>query len=584
VSLSSASVKNAKEWIARWLSRDAIAISAYLLAMAVMTYPLIFNLPGNSMPVGGDTNMKLWDVWWFERLAATGQPLFYTKDLFYPVGLDLSFHPASWTTTAVIWLLARVIGVYSAYKVMILVAVFSSAYAAYLLARWLTNNRAAAWFGGAIYSFAPYHLGDLRGHPDLTQLAFIPLAALFVLKGLREKRLWMAIVAGLMLGLTAWTGLYLFGFAVITLSALFIYEGWVGRAWRERHYWQFIAVFAVTAALLLVPRLAPVFDDPASFSFVTESKFSAYESQADLLAYFVPPPSNRILTPLLGELSKSIEQSVSVYSSPYLGWVALVASLSALFLRKEHKVVWLWAAIAALFLTLSLGPALRFASRVYLQIPLPAVALIETLGIFRSVRPILFHIGLLLPLAMLASFGLSAWLERLKEKPRVSAGVIVLLAAVLFTEYSIGFFSLRPLEAGPIYRQLADDPSEYAIIDLPMGYSPSKYYLYLQTIHEKPIVEGMTSRMPPNAFDYIDSNLLLGLWHGEKRLDCTDFNMVDMTQAINALRADGFAYVLLHEPDRFTEYFEGVPVSIEDESLKVYALEDLRDFFPCPQP
>lgn len=568
-------------WIGHWLRRDAVAIFAYLLATLVVTYPLILHLGGNLMPVGGDAFMKVWDVWWFEHMLATGQPFYYTKDLFYPVGLDLSFHPASWTTTAVIWLLSQVVGVFSAYKVLILVAAFSSAYAAYLLALWLTQNRVAAWFGGAIYSFAPYHIGDLRGHPDLTQLAFIPLAVLCLLIAIKHRRLWMAALSGILLGLVAWTGLYLFGFAAITLGILWVYEAAVGKGWRQEFFWQSLALFTLAASLLLAPRLLPIFDDRASLSFVIENKFTAYESQVDLLSYFVPPPANTLLTPLLGQLSDQIAQSVSVYSSPYLGWVALLASLSALLLVKDRKTLWLWAAIAALFLTLSLGPALRFAGRVYTQVPLPAWLLINTVEIFRGVHPILFHIGALLPLGVLAAFGLKEWLDRLKDKPRLSAGVVLLLGLVLFAEYWNGEFWVAPLEASPIYQEIANDPDSFAVIDLPMGYSPSKYYLYLQTVHGKPIVEGMSSRMPPNAFDYIDGNLLLRLWRAEEYLDCTDFKVADMTQAIDSLRADGFRYVFVHEPDLYADYFEGVPVTAADATVTVYALTDLRDHFPC---
>lgn len=564
-----------------WLRRDAAAICAYLLATLVMTYPLVARLGGNLMPVGGDTSMKLWDVWWFERMLATGQPFYFTRELFHPIGLDISFHPISWTTTAVIWLLEPLMGVFSAYKVMILVAVFSSAYAAYLLALWLTRSRVAAWFGGAVYSFSPYHLGDLRGHPDLTQLAFIPLAILCLLIGLRQRRIWMAALGGVLLGLVAWTGLYLFGFAVITLAVLVAYEAWVERGWSEKGFWQIVGVFALAASVLLAPRLLPIFSDPASLSYVIENKFTAYESQADLLSYFVPPPANSLLTPRLGELSRMIAGSVSVYSSPYLGWVALLASLSALFLRKDRKTIWLWAVIAAIFLTLSLGPALRFGSRVYTQVPLPAWLLINTVEIFRSVRPILFHIGMLLPLGVLASFGVRSWLERVPAKPAVRVGLVLVLAAVLFTEYWIGPFSVRPLEPSPIYEQIANEAGEFAIIDLPMGYSPSKYYLYLQTVHGRPIVEGMSSRMPPNAFDYIENNLLLGLWRAEEHLDCTDFKQASMTEAIDALGADGFKYIFIHEPDAFADYFEGVPVTAADETVKVYSFTDLRDFFPC---
>ncbi|MCW5875839.1 MAG: hypothetical protein KIS85_03050 [Anaerolineales bacterium] len=578
--LDSARIKAAGEHIGNWLRRDRGAIFAYLLATAAMSYPLLFSLGGNLMPVGGDAFMKLWDVWWLERLVTTGQPFYYTQDLFYPMGLDLSFHPTSWTVTAATWFLAQWIGIFSAYKVMIVIAIFSSAYCAYLLALWLTKNRLAAWFGGAIYSFSPYHFADLRGHPDLAHLAFIPLAVLCLLVGLRQRRLWMALIAGVLLGLVAWTGLYLFGFAVITLGVLLLYECLVERGWRRKYFWQFSVLFVSVAALLLLPRLAPVFDDRADLSFVIENKFAAYETQADLLSYFVPPPANSLLTPFFGQWSSKFAESVAVYPSPYLGWVALLACLSALFLRKDRKAIWLWAALAALFLVLSLGPSLRLAGRVYPQVPLPAELLISNVQIFRSVRPILFHIGLLLPLGMLASFGLKGWFQRLNSKPQISA-VVVLLSAVLFAEYWIGPFGLSPLETSPIYQQIAEDQNEFAIIDLPMGYSPSKYYLLLQTIHGRPIVEGMSSRMPPNAFDYIDSNLLLGLWRAEEPLDCTDFRMRDMAQAINALRADGFAYILLHDPELFTDYFQGVPVTAEDQSVKVYSLADLGDFFPC---
>ncbi|MCW5873406.1 MAG: hypothetical protein KIS88_02040 [Anaerolineales bacterium] len=576
-----AHIRTAQAWLAAWLRRDTAAIIAYLFATAVMTYPLALELAGNGMPVGGDLYMKLWDVWWFERMQATGQSFYYSKEIFYPLGLDLSFHPASWTTTLVIWALAPLMGVFGAYKLMILVAVFSSAYAAYLLALWLTKNRVAAWFGGAIYSFAPYHLSDLRGHPDLSQLAFIPLAVLCLLLAFKQRRVWMAGLAGILLGLVAWTGLYLFGFAALTLGFVLAYEALIERGWRTQQFWQLCGVFTLAAAALLLPRLLPVFNDRASLEYVIENKFTAYESQADLLSYFVPPPANRLLAPLLGELSNRIAPSISVYPSPYIGWVALLTSLSALLFAKKRKAVWFWGVVAALFLILSLGPALRFAGRVYSQVPLPAVVLIDRVQIFRSVRPILFHIGLLLPLGMLAAFGLDGWLGKLKQTPQVSAGLVVLLATVLFAEYWIGTFSLRPLEASPIYQQIANDENQFAVIDLPMGYGPSKYYLFLQTVHGKPMVEGMSSRMPPNAFDYINGNLLLALWHAEEHLDCTDFKMASMTEAIDALSADGFKYILVHEPV-FADYFEGVPITATDPDLTVYALDDLRDFFPCP--
>lgn len=573
----------AKETLSAWLRRDGLAIVAYLLATAVMLWPVITGFVGNLMPVGGDTSMKLWDVWWFERLLATGQTFHYTNELFYPNGLDLSFHPASWTVTVAIWLLKPVIGLFSAYKLMILVAVFSSAYAAYLLAHFLTKHRLAAWFAGAIYSFSPYHFADLRGHPDLAQLALAPLAILCLLKSLESRRLWLAALSGVLIGLVAWTGLYLFGFAVITIGLVLAYTAVAEQSWRAPFFWRTVLVLVLASAPLLVPRLLPIFNDRESLSFVIENKFAAYEAQADLLSYVVPPPMNPLLPDFVRQVSARVAESVAVSPSPYLGWVAVTACLSAVVMPQDRKSKLLWLGLALLFFVLSLGPALRFGSRVYASVPLPAMLLVENVQLFRSVRPILFHIGLLLPLAMLAAFGLADWFRKLAAWPARAAAVALALALVLFAEYWTGPFKLSPLEESPVYKQLAEQPGEFALINLPMGYSPSKYYLYLQTLHQRPIVEGMTSRMPPNAFGYMDSNLLLAMWLGEEPLDCTDFSMRTMRASIDALITDGFGYVLVHDAQQFADYFQGVPAWASDQGVSVYALEQLRDNFPCSE-
>ena len=60
------------------------------------------------------------------------------------------------------------------------------------------------------------------------------------------------------------------------------------------------------------------------------------------------------------------------------------------------------------------------------------------------------------------------------------------------------------------FSQLADG----AIIDLPMGRNESKFYMGAQTDHQRPIIEGMIARTPPDAYDYIDSNTLLRIIRG----------------------------------------------------------------------
>lgn len=576
-----AKISTIKDRAKAWLRRDWLVILLYLLATIVTTYPLIFQLGSNWMPLSSDMYMKLWDVWWLERLNKTGQVFYYSQDLFYPVGLDLSYHPTSWTTSLLTWLFAQIIGIFSAYKVMILIAVLSSAYSAYLLTLWLTTHRIAAWFGGAVFSFAPYHLGDLKDHPDLAQMAPIPLTILFFMQALTSGSIPLAIGAGLMLGVVAWTGLYLFGFTVITLVLIFLYLGIVGNRWQQKRFWEGVVVIAVTSLILLIPRLYPVFKDTDTLAHVIDDKFTAFTAQADVLAFVIPPRSNPIFKPLTGDLSAGFAKTESRYPSPYLGLVGLATALSAVFWRKHRNEIWIWSVIATLFIVLSAGPVLHLSGQIYQNIRLPAYLLMN-FEPFRIVRPSLFHLGFLLPFAVLSTYGLSRWLTYLNSRRQALTGVAIALGLFMLAEYWVGEFTLSPLTVSPVYEQFAHDQAEYALIDLPMGYSESKRYLYLQSIHGRPIVEGMSSRMPPNAFQYIKANPLLARWQSFQELNCNEFPDEDFGLAIEALMADGFRFVVVHSHhNSLKSYWEGTAKAYKDSKLSVYALADMRANAPC---
>jgi len=82
----------------------------------------------------------------------------------------------------------------------------------------------------------------------------------------------------------------------------------------------------------------------------------------------------------------------------------------------------------------------------------------------------------------------------------------------------------------------------FVLVSLPL-LLPVLAPIYYQTIHRRPIVEGVVARVPAGARDYIDSNALLRAWEDQKRLVCTH----DLEQAIGDLRADGFEYIVVHK-------------------------------------
>lgn len=581
---SSALLPRAGRLLARWLRRDGLVLFLYLAATVLVTLPLALRLRGDWMPVSRDLYFKLWDVWWLETLFDTGQPWNHTRELFYPVGLDLSFAPTCWTVTATTWLLARLVGVFTAYKLMVLAAVFTTAYGAYLLVHWLTGSRLGAGLAGAVYSFAPYHLAHAREHPDVAHMAPIPLTVLLFLVGLRRGSLLAAAGGGLMLGLLAWTGLYLTGMTVMTLGLLLVWLALEGRRWRQRRFWTALGVFALCAAPLLAPRLAPILGNRDTLEDVVESKYVAESRQADLLAYVVPPGDSAFGF-LTGELTEGFGKSGK--QPPYLGLVALAAVVTAFLRRRGRRELWVWLGIALLFLVLSLGPSLRFNGEVYHSVRLPA-SLFRGSVLLSSVRPHFFHVGLLLPLAVLSGHGFSRWAGLLERRPGAARALFAGAVLLLLAEYRMGSFPMRHLRPSPFHERIAREPGEFALIDLPMDYRSSKSYLYDQTVHGRPLAVGNCGRIPSGAWRYVDAHPLLSRWRNDVPLRCEDWPEGSFEAAVDSLMAEGFRYVLTHHgdtihlPGSIPPWFRESEPVYRDERFSAYALEDLRESPPCP--
>jgi hypothetical protein len=119
-----------------------------------------------------------------------------------------------------------------------------------------------------------------------------------------------------------------------------------------------------------------------------------------------------------------------------------------------------------------------------------------------------------------------------------------------------------------------------------MGRDPSKRYLFLQTYHRQPIVEGLSARTPTAAYQYIQNNPLLLNWFEDTPLDCSILTWERMMRALNQLVDDDFQYVVVHHseakvPDQYADYLPLEPV-YQDSDLTAFKLADLRYQSPCP--
>ena len=324
-----------------WLRRDGLAIALYALVTILMTYPLFFKLGGDWLALrDADTYMKLWDNWWLQTFAFKEPSLFFTDMQFHPGGLDLSHHSISWSVAFLAWGLTLVSDAITAYNLTILIALFTTAYATYLLARPFTQYRAAAWLAGAIYGFAPYIVGHSGGHPDLVNLAPIPLAVLFLFQTFRKPSVPAGLGAALMIGLAAFNSLYIMVFALLTIGPVFLFLLLNERRWKQKEIWPAVGGFLLLSGLLLGIRLIPIFSNIGALGEAIEQKYTANVNQADVISYILPNFFNPLFSPYTRENANNYGIMNGKWSA-YLGLVALALAITALTCKKQRKITWL---------------------------------------------------------------------------------------------------------------------------------------------------------------------------------------------------------------------------------------------------
>ena len=178
-----------------------------------------------------------------------------------------------------------------------------------------------------------------------------------------------------------------------------------------------------------------------------------------------------------------------------------------------------------------------------------------------------------------------AYYEALRHRRRAQAILVVIACGLMLFEYWNGPFHGENTAVSPFYTQLATESGPSAVIDLPMGRQESKEYLYLQTIHHQPLVEGLSGRTPPDAYNYIDANSLLARLRNATVLDCQDVNDGELKQALDQLAADHFKYIIVHREykDRaliFSDYLTTTPI-YKDAAIIVYSIAGLQANPPC---
>jgi hypothetical protein len=399
-----------------------------------------------------------------------------------------------------------------------------------------------------------------------------------------------AALAAFMLVLVALCDWY-YAFYMVLLSVLF----WVWAVARQRRFsavTRMTAAVAMTALFFLIATALlwiPMVRETLTSDYMVPPADSAERLSADLTAFLTPST----LHPWWGAWAAVWADRFTASLSERTVFVGYsVLALALIGVLRYRRGAALWGVAALIFAILALGPRLHIGGEIRFgaigPIPLPYALLTQLFPLLRISRSVSrFSVVVMLSLGVLAAMG-SAWLlhkAMTRGGSRQPRGVSVLIALILIgvigLEYLAVPYPISFPETHPFHYQLAREPGEFAIMDVPMDEWDRPANLLFQTVHGKPLISGYTSRPNPLAPAWRTPVLQVFRYRG------LDVNSGDTVALAETVLADlNVRYVIVHKHDLppgayRTETLDLVervfgtwPVMVDDAWLKVFRRPD----------
>jgi len=507
---------------------------AYTGLTVVMTWPMVLRLSAPFYNIQGDFGLWLWDLWWMKKaLVDLGTSPYFTSYLFHPTGTSLVFHNLS-PYNGLVGIPLQLLGadVITTYNLLYLSSFVIGGVGMFLLVKELTGNTFAGFFGGAVYAFSPFRTAAYAW-TNIWCIQWLPFVLWFTTRLLRKGE-WRDSV-GLAISLTLAT-LSDWHQPVMLLLAITVLVLSLGL---RRSVPDCVRIFC---RVLLGVLLFGLFLSPIGYVILQELRTgdtihwtASWFNQFELLGMRYPG-WNVISYPVL------------------LGWVPLgVAAYGVI--RGLDPWMKRFAALGVAFFLLALGERLRVPGFGDTVLPLPFLLWrqIPLLGTMRS--SIYFWAMVMVCFAVLAGYGAKTLWERIESsdsRPFPLARPVLGAAVILLTLFEFLQAPLRPvsLKRHPLLDIIRREGDRGAVLDAPIGYTWGSNIvyagrsMYLQTIHERPMVGGYTQFDGKRRIAFLDQNPALHLFMAEKRPRFSDQPRWEKT--LRSFLADhGIAWVIL---------------------------------------
>jgi len=573
----------------QWKFALFVGLIAFVVT-AVFTYPLLFNLNTHIVGFwGSDATNHAWSAWWYYKsIFVLNQSPANLTHIYYPT---LVYHPlvtaASWSKIVALpfMFISSPITIYNSHLFIsyILTWVFTS-----LLCLELTNNKIAALIGGAIFTFSVNHTAHaFYGHFTQTLTYSYPLLVLAFWRLMKNPIIKNGILLGLAMSMVALLDLMplaYFGIPMVIGLLLYFFTQQRNRMFSKAGLTS-LGTAVLVAILIVMPFMWPLLSQELQGNLDWYQSAGSGDFSADLVAIFLPPPGHPLanLWPALKETSDAVYSfGLSRFEGMvYAGWVCLTLAGIGLVKKWEaRRDVRLWFLLAVICAILTLGPLLRINGQLIsinkTPILLPYALFLKIPFLSWGRTPARFNGVVMFALAVLAAYGVSFILEKLKTRWHKFSLASVLLTLILLDSVVLFPWPMMDTTPPPVFAEIAADKRHVAVLDLPvLDYSAAKFHLLYQMTHQHALVGGFRIRRPDEAAVVMQSLEQSALPGGD----------------VTGLAENSIAYVTIHhefysdrelrEMVNNLEDQVGKPI-FSDDTVTVFAIPNANEFASLP--
>jgi hypothetical protein len=579
-------------------------ILIFFLASVLLSWPTITQIGSYVPGDGGDDPAIVWNLWWVKyALLNAGQNPFNSDFMFFPIGINLVFYTLTVLNAVTALPLTLLLSLPAASNLHLLFTFTVGGYGTYLLVWYILGKtpgkgtsyvRLTALVAGAFYVFASNKWFYVAlGQFNIASTHWIPFAVLYILRAHDQPtRLKNAVMAGFFMALQAWAEMTYASFLLVFLGLywLFVIIHYWPRLLSQLRAGLLTTLIFVIGISPLVAQMLP--DMLAEGDFLVEGSGFAEAFSADLLGLIIPT----MLHPLLGYIV--YETNITNFDKGqhiYLGVVFLGLAGAALGSWRQPRLKF-WFGAAVVFGLLALGPVIT-ANGHSTGIPGPFLVF-QQLPVFKANRyPSRYGVMLVLSLSIIAAFGL-AWLGQRISSAKLKNSLLGVVAALFLFEHLGVPLPQSDMRIPAQYQVIARDPANTTVLDIPFAWrngfriigavtTEFMFGQFYQTFHQKPLLQGNTSRNPSLKFDYFTRapvlNSLLALEIGKSLPPQIQANDRELGAAV--LDFFNIGYIVVRPdssgnpavtPQATIPYIEtSLPVEkiIEDEMITVFRVK-----------